>query len=124
VLGIAIAAVLLSLGFVAATYSVDVSHMARFFRYSWMVLYFLFAMAAMLTADFALKFATLGWWPQSRVGRYSNVAASWTLSALVVWIAFWYQSVFALWIVFVLALLVLCGFFSGIIPRRFSEPTH
>jgi hypothetical protein len=76
VLGIAIVAMLLSLGFVAVTYSVDVSHMTRFFRYSWMVLYFLFAMVAMLCADFAFKFATLGWWPQSKVSRYYNVAAS------------------------------------------------
>jgi hypothetical protein len=107
VLGIAIGATLISLGFVAFSYSVDSSHMTRFFRYFWMVLYFLFAMVVMFCADAAFKLATGGWWPQSRVGRYSNVVANLALSALVLWLAFWYESLFFLWILFVLALVVL-----------------
>jgi hypothetical protein len=106
-LGIAIAATLLSLGFVALSYSVAPSQMTHFFRYFWMVLYFLFAMAVMLCADAAFQLATGGWWQPSRVGRYSKVAGNWALSALVLWLAFWYQSLFFLWIIFVLALVVL-----------------
>jgi hypothetical protein len=50
-LSIVIGATLVSLGFVAVSYSVDPSHMTHFFRYFWMVLYFLFTMAVMICAD-------------------------------------------------------------------------
>ena len=107
VLCIAIGAILVTLGFVAWSYSVDASHMTRFVRYSWMVLYFLFAMAVMFCADAAFGFATARLWPPSPVGRYSKLAVGWTLSALVLWLAFWYESLFSLWVVFVLAVAVL-----------------
>ena len=106
-LGIAIGVALVSLGFVAVSYSLDQSHMTPFFRYFWMVMYFLFAMAVMLCTEAAFQLATGGWSPPSRVGRYSKVVGNWVLGALVLWIAFWYQSIFFLWIVFVLALVVL-----------------
>jgi hypothetical protein len=124
VLCIAIGAILVTLGFVAWSYSVDNSHMTRFDHYFRMVLYFLFTMAVMTCATVAFQVAIGGWWPQSKVGRYSNVVAKWALSALVLWLAFWHQSLFLLWIVFVLALVVLLGFFSGIIPWRFSQRTQ
>jgi hypothetical protein len=72
-----------------------------------MVVYFIFAMAVMFCADFAFKLATGGWWPKSKVGRYSNVGANLAISGLVLWLAFWYESLFFLWIVFVLAVVVL-----------------
>ncbi len=119
---IAIGAILVSLGFVAVSYSVDSSHMTHFFRYSWMVVYFLFTMAVMFCAKAAFHLATDGWSPPSRVGRYSKVAGDLALSALVLWLAFWYQSLFFLWIVFVLALVVLIWIFGfngyGVLVNR------
>jgi len=106
-LGILIAAALVSLAFVAESYSIDPSQMTRFLRYLWMFLYFLFAMVVMFCAEAAFQFVTGGWSPPSRVGRYSKVVGNWTLSAVVLWLAFWYQSLFSLWIVFVLALVAL-----------------
>ena len=87
--------------------------MTRFDHYFWMVLYFLFTMAVMTCADVAFQLPTSGRWPPSRVGRYSKVVGKWALSALVLWLAFWYQGLFFLWIVFVLALVVLLWFFGG-----------
>ena len=111
-LGIATGAILVSLGFVAVSYSVFPSQMTHFFRYLWMVIYFIFAMVVMFCAEAAFQFATGGWSPTSRVGRYSKVVGNWALSALVLWLAFWYQSLFLLWIVFVLALVVLFWIFG------------
>lgn len=105
-LGIATGATLVSAGFIAVSYSVDQSYMTLFFRYFWMVLYFIFAMAVMICVDAAFQLATGGWWPPSWVGRYSKVVGKWTLITLVLWLAF-SESVFFLWIVFVLALAVL-----------------
>ena len=125
-LGIALGATLVSLVFVAVSYSVEPSHMTHFFRYSWMVLYFLFAMAVMFCADAAFQLATGGWSPPSRVGRYSKVVGNWALSALVLWIAFWYQSLFFFCGSFLCWLWSSSsGFYSGIIPcRLFNEPNR
>ena len=61
--GIAIGATLVSLGFVAWSYSVDNSHMTRFDHYFWMVLYFLFTMAVMAWATVAFQIlATIQGW--------------------------------------------------------------
>jgi len=123
-LGIAIGATLVSLGFVAVSYSVDPSHMTHFFRYFWMVLYFIFAMAVMFCADAAFQLATGGWSPPSRVGRYSKVVGNLVLSTLVLWLAFWYQSLFFLWIVFVLALIFLLWILFRNPSRAVSQRTN
>ena len=124
-LAIATGASLVSLGFVVVSYSVAPSQMTHFFRYFWMVIYFLFAMLVMFCADMAFQLATGGWSPPSRLGRYSKVVGKWTLSPLVLWLAFWYQSLFSLWILFVLALVVL--FWIGVNGKslwRASERTQ
>lgn len=124
VLGIAIGAILLSLGFVALSYSVDSSHMTRFFRYSWMVIYFLFTMVVIFCAQMAFQFATDGWSPPSKVGRYSKIVANLAVSVLVIWLAFWYQSLFFLWILFVLALVVLLWMLLRNPSTTVSQATH
>ena len=124
-LGIAFGATLVSLGFVALSYSVEPSQMTHFFRYFWMVLYFLFAMAVMICADLAFQLAAGGWSPPSRVGRYSKGVGKGALSALVLWLAFWYQSLFFLWILFVLALVVLLWILFRNPPQRLvNEPNR
>jgi cobalamin synthase len=105
-LGIVTVAILVSLGFVTVSHSVDQSHTTPFLHYFWMVLSFLIAMAVMICADLAFEIASDGWRSPSRAVRYSKRIGSWAVSALVLWLAFWHQHVF-LWIVFALALVVL-----------------
>src|SRR5271169_2042256 len=91
-------------GYVTVGHSVDPFHILH---YLWMALYFLVAMAVMIWADVAFQHATGEWWSEpSRAVRYSKRIASWAISALVLWLAFWHQDVFV-WIVFALALTVL-----------------
>src|SRR5664279_6204291 len=68
-------------------------------HYSWMVLYYLIAMAVMICAELAFLVATEGWRSPSKVVRCAKGIASWTVTALVLWLAFWHQHV-VLWVVF------------------------
>lgn len=83
-------------------------------HYSWMVLYYLIAMAVMICAELAFQVATEGWRSPSKAVRCAKGIASWTVTALVLWLAFWHQHVF-LWVVFGLILVV-------IFWLRFREP--
>ena len=91
-------------GYFTVSHSVDPFHILHFCS---MALYFLVAMAVMIWADLTFQRATGEWWSEpSRAVRYSKRIASWAISALVYWLAFWHQHVFV-WIVFALALTVL-----------------
>lgn len=91
-------ATLISLGFVTLDYLFHHSHVTRFSLYSWMVLYFLFAMAVTMCANLAFQFATARWPSLFRAGQRSHAIGGWVLSGLVTWLAFWHQHVF-LWMV-------------------------
>jgi hypothetical protein len=99
-------ATLISLGFLTVDYLFHHSHVTPFFLYSWMVLYFVFAMVVMFGSDLAFQITTGRWSSPSRAIRYSKVIGRWALTALVTWLAFWRQHAF-LWIVFALALTAL-----------------
>ncbi len=96
-------ATLISLGFITLDYLFHHSHVTRFFLYSWMVLYFLFAMAVLMCALLAFQVATTRWSSLSGAGRSSHTVAGWVVSGLVTWLAFWHQHIF-LWMVFALTL--------------------
>ena len=96
-------ATLISLGFVAMDYLFHHSRVTLFILYSWMVLYFLFAMAVMMGANLAFQVATARWPSLFRAGRRSHAIGGWVLSGLVTWLAFWHQHIF-LWMVFALTL--------------------
>ncbi len=96
-------ATLISLGFLTVDYLFHHSHVTPFFLYSWMVLYFLFAMVVMFGANIAFQIATPRWSSPSRAVRYTKLIGPSAISALVLWLAFWRQHAF-LWIVFALAL--------------------
>jgi hypothetical protein len=97
-------ATLISLGFLTLDHFFHHSHVTPFFLYSWMGLYFLFAMAVMLCAGLAFQVASARWSSLSVARRRSYVVASWVVSGLVTWLAFWHQHIF-LWMVFALTLL-------------------
>jgi hypothetical protein len=80
--------------------------MSLLLHYSWMVLYFLIAMAVMICAELAFQIATDGWRSPSKAARYAKGIGSWTVTTLVLWLAFWHPHVF-LWVVFALILVVI-----------------
>jgi hypothetical protein len=96
-------AILISLGFIAADYLFHHSHVTHFFLYSWMVLYFLFALAVTIFANLAFQVATASWSSLSKAARSSQLVGGWIVTGLLTWLAFWRQHFF-LWMVFALTL--------------------